>query len=1380
MSKTIDSIKVINNLVVDGTSQSVTTNTGALIVAGGVGVVKNVNIGENLDVLLTSTLGGVVSVTDITESNDTITGALVVSGGIGIAKKLNVGGVVSLTDITQSSSDSTGALVVTGGVGVGKSVTIGDELNVDRILATKYTDTQKQFITPVQSIGIVFGICEISGNGLWAAVTARSVGSSHMYSRKNINEPFIFNSYLVLAQDISFSSDGKYVALYISNFLYIYSRNTETDIWTLNFLQQLNSWKHTKMSSDGTYVFGINSGNQVIRLRRTPGTNTWVLIPGSMSTISSAANIYGASEYVDSSIGGGRVIGHSREGFTVFRKTGDTEWVIEQANINGGDGPSFGLSINDDGDFILATTNLTRIYKRTGTIWNVVFVLPIISNRGRISKDGSTVRSGNFIYKRVTDDYWKLITTFDNTITGGGISDTRVAFGFNYDGSTFIIGDSVVSGAYVYDITNEVSFDQTINTKTINFNDTLKITSAYDAVDHLLTMPPFNQSGCLINDGVGNTTWGSSYNQSLNTGDAVQFDRVGISPNIGQILTPAQLQLSMRLINESYTGDCVQIRRGTTFITDYLLDTELGDSASLTAGATYNSTGGASSRGQFTATLAVSDTFTVDGVTLSSANNGTRILLIGQNIPSENGIWTTTISGTSLTLDRSTDFDGDGEVNLNDSFKISLGTTYGNTGQLLTTTDDPIILGGATGSDLTFSTIELTKDIGFTSGVINISELSTLLGSDDGYVSIWYDQSGNSNDFVQASEANQPRILLTGGINWLPTVSFDGVDDYLDAGDVLDISTSTGWYVNLVADTNVTGGAIISKSTDSLANRWGLSFNSGNFDVIYEDTVDSTVSTAQASGDPQIISLSIDRAAGTKTINSYINNTIINTNIPITNDNTYDFNSATSVLLGAIDNVGLTYATGFISEVVIHNFAPTTSERVGLEQDQSSFYGITIIPIPKVNLKISPNITVDYDLVLPATQGANAEVLLNDGAGNLAWGVPTDVPQLPSMTSAIDQVQLKNYINSIKQTNSESYIRKYTHGITAVNFAYTQGVYDPINDYIWLVPYGQGPELNWHYINCDTGEVVPYLHGVTAVLYAYHSAVFHPILKRIYLIPYSQGPQTDYHYIDLLTKTVVAYTHAGITMVSNAYIGGCYSPNEDRIWIAPHSQGNQSLWHYIDSAGAFQSYTRPVGTMAAASAYSGASYSPTQNFIYFIPFVQSSISNYNYVDCNTSTVVAYTPAFINSTGSYWGGTYSPIQNRIYLSNWIINQTWAYIDCNDGIIKSQSIAPATMVDGYSGGTYVPTLDRIYFSPKYNETIQGNWIYLNCSTNTFVEYLTDNTFTADDFRNMTYDPVKNRTYIIPFRNGNDPDWYYLSHTSASICDKSLMAGYLFNNL
>lgn len=134
------------------TSQSTSTDSGALVVTGGAGVGKNLNVGGEMNV------SGQSTISDLTQSIDEMSGALIVDGGVGIGKNLFVGedlnvtgnttfggtlsvntlsvdtldtsGIVNINDVTNSIDEMSGALVVDGGVGIAKSVNIGETLNV--------------------------------------------------------------------------------------------------------------------------------------------------------------------------------------------------------------------------------------------------------------------------------------------------------------------------------------------------------------------------------------------------------------------------------------------------------------------------------------------------------------------------------------------------------------------------------------------------------------------------------------------------------------------------------------------------------------------------------------------------------------------------------------------------------------------------------------------------------------------------------------------------------------------------------------------------------------------------------------------------------------------------------------------------------------------------------------------------------------------------------------------------------------------------------------------------------------------------------------------------------------------------------------------------
>jgi len=53
----------------------------------------------------------------------------------------------------------------------------------------------------------------------------------------------------------------------------------------------------------------------------------------------------------------------------------------------------------------------------------------------------------------------------------------------------------------------------------------------------------------------------------------------------------------------------------------------------------------------------------------------------------------------------------------------------------------------------------------------------------------------------------------------------------------------------------------------------------------------------------------------------------------------------------------------------------------------------------------------------------------------------------------------------IKNSGSSVFAATYAHGITAVATAYQGGVYSPTQNRIYLVPYNQSNQTNWHYIS---------------------------------------------------------------------------------------------------------------------------------------------------------------------------------------------------------------------------------------------------------------------------------------------------------------------------
>lgn len=97
-----------------------------------------------------------------------------------------------------------------------------------------------------------------------------------------------------------------------------------------------------------------------------------------------------------------------------------------------------------------------------------------------------------------------------------------------------------------------------------------------------------------------------------------------------------------------------------------------------------------------------------------------------------------------------------------------------------------------------------TQNIGFVNNELDTASLESFCSGTDGFVTTWYDQSGNGNDAAQATASSQPKIVSAGSTileNGKAALDFTGTE-YLEvfSGDV-----RSGGYLELaVAASNTT------------------------------------------------------------------------------------------------------------------------------------------------------------------------------------------------------------------------------------------------------------------------------------------------------------------------------------------------------------------------------------------------------------------------------------------------------------------------------------------------------------------------------------------------------------------------------------------------
>ena len=151
-----------NSLILDSNNSSFSTTTGALVVAGGVGIGQDLYVGgeivaQKLTIEYTTvtttfvTTDDVITTFNTTQSTGTNSGALVVAGGAGIGRTVNIGGtlfvnsgtvvrgITTVTHTASATSTVSGAFQVIGGIGVGGSMYLNGYLQVGYTTTASYS-----------------------------------------------------------------------------------------------------------------------------------------------------------------------------------------------------------------------------------------------------------------------------------------------------------------------------------------------------------------------------------------------------------------------------------------------------------------------------------------------------------------------------------------------------------------------------------------------------------------------------------------------------------------------------------------------------------------------------------------------------------------------------------------------------------------------------------------------------------------------------------------------------------------------------------------------------------------------------------------------------------------------------------------------------------------------------------------------------------------------------------------------------------------------------------------------------------------------------------------------------------------------------------------
>lgn len=138
-----------------------------------------------------------------------------------------------------------------------------------------------------------------------------------------------------------------------------------------------------------------------------------------------------------------------------------------------------------------------------------------------------------------------------------------------------------------------------------------------------------------------------------------------------------------------------------------------------------------------------------------------------------------------------------------------------------------------------------TQDIGFnSSGDLDTVSLKSFIGSNNGTINRWYDQSGNNRTASQGTVANQPRIvtagkLITSSVSRLPAIEFSG-NQWLDCGVSVQTMTNNGAegsvFMVLTASTfsQTHFGAVSTSGSLPSNDRWATHINWSDNDLYFD------------------------------------------------------------------------------------------------------------------------------------------------------------------------------------------------------------------------------------------------------------------------------------------------------------------------------------------------------------------------------------------------------------------------------------------------------------------------------------------------------------------------------------------------------------------
>jgi len=291
------------------------------------------------------------------------------------------------------------------------------------------------------------------------------------------------------------------------------------------------------------------------------------------------------------------------------------------------------------------------------------------------------------------------------------------------------------------------------------------------------------------------------------------------------------------------------------------------------------------------------------------------------------------------------------------------------------------------------------------------ADTGTSTTTDGVAMSQWNDQSGNANNVLQGTAANMPLYRSNNAnlMNFNPTVSFDGTNDFMDA---------TTFNINGAANTlfSAVKPNVVNVTQDILGFGAGGSNNGGEFrfnnatlqygqnnNAIFVAITSGSVLTA---GTPLLFGSSMENV--TNGVNLYQNNRTLTTGtiglIP---------SAANLVSIGSRTiNSRNFYFNGFIPEVITYNSLLTATQRQRVNTYLSIKYGITMDQTVATDYLASDGTTILWNGTSNAAYNKNIAGIGRDDLSALNQKQSQSVNSGSQVVMALGAVSTNNLTNA--------------------------------------------------------------------------------------------------------------------------------------------------------------------------------------------------------------------------------------------------------------------------------------------------------------------------------------------------------------------------------